>query len=187
MRFTKLRALMSLLGLAALIWTACNGAPAPTLIGVRTGTEGVGTATQLGAQRITLQDNSTAKLSDYAGKVVVLDFWATYCPPCVAATPDFETLHKQYAAQGLQILGINVGGPDDRAEVPKFLTAHNLTYPIAYPADDYLGAYYMGQDDRIPQTLVYDRQGKLLKHVVGYNDKIKQELAATIQNALAAK
>lgn len=180
LRFSPARLLLTVCSFGLLFWTACSLAPAPT----RIGPGGSTTNGTLGKHRIKLQDGTKANLSDYAGQVVVLDFWATYCPPCVAAMPDFEVLQKQYGAQGLRVVGLNVGGPEDAAEVPKFLTERKLSYLIGYPADDSITNYYMGQDSRIPQTLVYDRQGKLLKHFVGYNDQIKQQLADTIAQAV---
>src|SRR4051794_20662299 len=70
-----------------------------------------------------VQDNNQrAKLADYKGKVVVLDFYATWCEPCRAETPHLVNLQKQYGDKGLQVIGLNVGGDDDRAQVPGFAT-----------------------------------------------------------------
>jgi len=68
----------------------------------------------------TLSNNQRMTLANYKGKVVVLDFYATWCEPCRAETPHLVRLQQQYADQGLQIIGLNVGGEDDRAEVPAF-------------------------------------------------------------------
>src|ERR1044072_2117921 len=65
-------------------------------------------------------NNQRAKLADYKGKVVVLDFYATWCEPCRAETPHLVSLQKQYAEKGLQVIGLNVGGEDARAAVPAF-------------------------------------------------------------------
>ena len=186
MKLSWSRMALSVAALGLLFWTACNLAPAPTAIGPSDGLTNPASQT-LGAQRFTLTDGAPAKISDYAGKVVALDFWATYCPPCVAAMPDLEALQKQHGAKGLQIVGINVGGDEDRQAVPEFLKTNKLaiSYTLGYTTDSETLSYYMGRDDRIPQTLVYDRQGRLLKHFVGYNANIKQDLENTIQTALA--
>src|SRR5256885_12061694 len=65
-------------------------------------------------------NNQGAKLSDYTGKVVVLDFYATWCVPCRAETPRLVQLQQDYGASGLQVIGLNVGGDADRAQVPAF-------------------------------------------------------------------
>src|SRR5919107_1662892 len=68
----------------------------------------------------TLMDNRRMRLSDYAGYVVVLDFYATWCQPCREETPHLVSLHKRYNAQGLRIIGLNVGDAADRTKVPGF-------------------------------------------------------------------
>jgi thiol-disulfide isomerase/thioredoxin len=179
------RLALSVAALGLLFWTACQLAPAPTLSGPSEPKRNTA-SDKLGAQDFQLMDGKAAKLSDYAGKVVVLDFWATYCPPCVAAMPDLEALHKQHNANGLQILGLNVGGEEDLAIVPAFLQKNkiNVSYPLGHTMESKTLNYYMGNDDRIPQTFVYDRQGRLVKHFVGYNPQIKQDLENAIKTAL---
>src|SRR3977135_1751772 len=84
----------------------------------------------------TLDNNKRAQLADYKGKVVVLDFYATWCEPCRAETPHLVNLQKQYGDKGLQVIGLNVGGDDDRAQVPGFVKEFGIQYPLAYPDDD---------------------------------------------------
>src|SRR5262245_11534467 len=62
----------------------------------------------------TLLDSRRMRIKDYEGQVVVLDFWATYCPPCVAEAPHLAELQRRYEKQGLTVIGLNVGGPDDQ-------------------------------------------------------------------------
>jgi thiol-disulfide isomerase/thioredoxin len=137
------------------------------------------------AQSFTLMDNQQAKLSDYEGKVVVLDFWATYCPPCLDEAPHLDALQRRYGAQGLQVIGLNVGGPDDRPEIPKFVERLNIKYALGFPEPE-MTNLYMGSDSRIPQTVVFDRKGRILKHFVGYDETVKQELESTIEKAVTS-
>jgi thiol-disulfide isomerase/thioredoxin len=135
------------------------------------------------AQSFTLMDSQQAKLSDYEGQVVVLDFWATYCPPCLDEAPHLDALQRRYGAQGLQVIGLNVGGPDDRPEIPKFVERLNIKYALGFPEPE-MTNLYMGSDSRIPQTVVFDRKGRILKHFVGYDETISQELERTIEKAV---
>src|SRR3982750_4466251 len=102
------------------------------------------------------EDNEHAKLSDYKGKVVVLDFYATWCQPCRAETPHLVQLQNKYAAQGLQIIGLNVGGADDREEVPSYAREFGIQYQLAFP-DDELADAYLADNQNIPQAFVFDR------------------------------
>ncbi len=128
-------------------------------------------------------NNHRAKLSDYKGKVVVLDFYATWCEPCRAETPRLVQLQRQYAQQGLQVIGLNVGGEDDRAKVPAFAKEFGIQYPLAFPDDDLVGLY-LSDNQSIPQAFVFDRNGDLVKRFVGYTPNSGAELERLIQGAL---
>ncbi|MEK6333632.1 MAG: TlpA disulfide reductase family protein [Acidobacteriota bacterium] len=132
----------------------------------------------------TLENNQRAQLTDFKGKVVVLDFYATWCEPCRAETPHLVALQRQYAEKGLQVIGLNVGGDDDRAEVPAFAKEFAVQYPLGYP-DDALVETYLGDNENIPQAFVFDRSGKLVKRFIGYNEERRQELERVVQATLA--
>lgn len=132
----------------------------------------------------TLLDGRRMKMADYAGKVVVLDFWATYCPPCREEIPELIELQRRYGAQGLNIIGLNVGGPEDRPKVPEFVRSYRIQYTLGYP-DTELVNLYLGNNDTIPQTIVFDRKGRLVKHFIGYDKTMPAELDQAIQTALA--
>lgn len=132
----------------------------------------------------TLNNNQHAQLSDLKGKVVVLDFYATWCEPCRVETPHLVRMQQQYGAKGLQVIGLNVGGEDDRADVPAFAKEFSIPYALAWP-DDELVETYLGDNENIPQAFVFDRSGKLLKRFIGYNEERGQELERVVQAALA--
>ena len=126
-----------------------------------------------------------AKLADYKGKVVVLDFYATWCEPCRAETPHLVNLQKQYGDKGLQVIGLNVGGDDDRAQVPGFVKEFGIQYPLAYPDDD-LVDQLLSDNQNIPQSFVYDRNGKLIKRFIGFESLGPAQIERVIQQALTA-
>lgn len=126
------------------------------------------------------------KVKDFQGKVIVLDFWATYCPPCIEEIPHLKELQARYGAENIQVIGLHVGGEEDQPKVPEFVERLKITYPLAYP-EDLLTSYIFGQDTAIPQTAIFDRNGKLVKKIVGFNDEIKKELDAAIESAVNAK
>ncbi len=153
--------------LGAILFTACTRHPAQP--------SGSGGWTQANSQR--------AKLADYKGKVVVLDFYATWCEPCRAETPHLVNLQKKYADQGLQIVGLNVGGDDDRAQVPAYAKEFEIQYPLAYPDDDIVGDL-LSDNQNIPQSFVYDRNGKLIKRFIGFESSGAAQLESVIKQAL---
>ena len=128
-------------------------------------------------------DSRRSQLSDYKGQVVVLDFWATYCPPCLEETPHLVDLQKRYGAQGLKVIGLNVGGPEDRPKVPAYVEQFKVQYTLGYP-DAATIDLYLGNEDTIPQTLIFDRTGKLVKHFVGFDQQVKAELDRIVQDTL---
>jgi thiol-disulfide isomerase/thioredoxin len=130
-------------------------------------------------------NNQAAKLSDYKGKVVVLDFYATWCEPCRAETPRLVQMQKDYGEIGLQVIGLNVGGDDDRAKVPAFAKEFGIEYPLGFP-DDTLVDQYLTDNQNIPQAFVFDRNGDLVKRFIGYSPTSGAELERIVKGALTA-
>lgn len=100
-------------------------------------------------------------ISEWRGKVLVINFWATWCPPCRKEIPDFIALQEQYAAQGLQFIGIAI---EDRAVVAEYLAASKINYPILLGGENGLTlAHQLGNNvDAVPYTLVVDKQGQII-------------------------
>ncbi len=82
----------------------------------------------------TLADGRPMRLSDYQGKVVVLDFYATWCPPCRDEVPHLASLQSRFGSEGLQVVGLNVGGEEDRPAIPAFVEELGINYELAYAA-----------------------------------------------------
>jgi cytochrome c biogenesis protein CcmG, thiol:disulfide interchange protein DsbE len=132
---------------------------------------------------MTNTEGEEVKLKNLQGKVVILDFWATYCPPCLEEIPHLKELQKKYGRENLEIIGLHVGGADDRPKVPSFVEKLKIDYPLATPEDE-LMRFIFGGETAIPQTAVFDRKGRLVTKIIGFNAKIKKDLDAAIEKAL---
>jgi len=113
-------------------------------------------------------DGKTVKSSDFDGKVVMLDFWATWCPPCKAEIPGFIELQKQYGEKGLVVIGVSLDeqGPD---VVKPFMKQFGVNYPVV------MGDAKIVQDfggiEGLPTTFVIDRTGNIVASHIGYTSK----------------
>jgi peroxiredoxin len=105
-------------------------------------------------------------LAALRGKVVLLNFWATWCAPCQAEIPAFVAWQSQFASQGLQVVGVSMD--DEQAQVLHYLVRHKLNYPVVM-GDDKLGEAYGGVDG-LPITFLIDRQGKIRAEFKGETD-----------------
>jgi len=123
------------------------------------------------------------KVSDLKGKAVILDFWATYCEPCRREIPHLNSLIAKYGADNIQIVGLNSGGDDDRPAIPQFLADTKIDYPIAFPETE-LSRFIFSERDDIPQTLVIDRSGQVVKKIIGFSPAIQTELDAAVERAI---
>ena len=123
-------------------------------------------------------DGKKVSLSQFKGKVIILDFWATWCVPCKAEIPDFIELQKKYGAQGLQIIGLSVD--DSMAMAKKYATEMKMNYPVllADGKEDILRAY--DPIKSIPVSVVIDRQGRIVARHLGIAamDVFEKEIAA---------
>ena len=117
------------------------------------------------ASDFSLKDMSgkTVRLSDYKGKVVLLEFWATWCPPCRASVPGLEKLHKAYKDKGLVLLAVSMdeGGWD---EVQAYVKESGITYTVLKGTEDVATKY---QVRSIPMMLVLNKEGKITKRYLG--------------------
>jgi cytochrome c biogenesis protein CcmG/thiol:disulfide interchange protein DsbE len=121
------------------------------------------------ASDFTLQDMNgrTVQLSEYRGKVVLIDFWATWCPPCRAAIPRIEKIHNAYKDKGLVVLAISID-QGDWDFVKSFLKSYGVTYTVLKGTDDVLIKYRVRS---IPMTLILDKNGNIAKQYFGFGDE----------------
>lgn len=113
-------------------------------------------------------EGNTVNLSDYKGKVVVVNFWATWCPPCRKEIPDFNELQAQYGEKGLQFIGIALD-EEGVTKVKKWTSTNPVNYPVVI-ADDEIKKTY-GEMNAIPVTLLIDRQGVIRTKYIGMRQK----------------
>lgn len=118
-------------------------------------------------------------LARYRGKVVLLNFWATWCAPCQIEMPTFSRWQSQYGSQGLQIIGISMD--DDAAPARKLVNRMKLTYPVAM-GDARLGRRYGGVLG-LPLTLLIDRSGVVRARFQGETDStaIEQQMKVLLK------
>jgi peroxiredoxin len=108
------------------------------------------------------------KLSDFKNKVMIIDFWATWCPPCREEIPHFIDLYNQYKGQGLEIIGIALDQNGERI-VREFIAKNKINYTVLLGDNEVSDLY--GGIDAIPTTFILDRDGNIKKKYIGYNDK----------------
>lgn len=112
-------------------------------------------------------NGQSVSLAQFKGQVVVLNFWATWCPPCREEMPSMEALHRKFADKGLVMIAVNVeeNGPE---VVPDFLKSHPYTFKILYDVDAKVQNSYRVY--RYPETFIIDRNGHIVERVVGSQD-----------------
>ncbi|MFO7979941.1 MAG: TlpA disulfide reductase family protein [Candidatus Aminicenantes bacterium] len=107
-------------------------------------------------------------LDDFKGKVLFINFWATWCPPCREEIPGFVSMYKIYNGQGMEILGVSLDQKGVEI-VKKFAEMYEINYPMAMGTNQFIQDYQPGQ--YIPTTIIIDREGRIRDRHVGYLDK----------------
>ncbi|HYG98180.1 MAG TPA: TlpA disulfide reductase family protein [Terriglobales bacterium] len=161
------------------------------LVGVRKSRQGGADGTSLHVAKVkgavapefALQDVETGKtvrLSEFKGKAVLLNFWATWCPPCKVEIPWFVDLQKQYGPDGLVVIGVAMDDAE-RQEIAAFTRSMGVNYPILLGTNAISDTY--GGVERLPTTFFIGRDGKITERVFGatshghVEEKVKAALA----------
>ena len=121
------------------------------------------------------------------GKVVLLDYWATWCSPCQAATPTLESLYKKFGSQGLRVVGLSVDDPRSVGGVKPFMKHFGMTYIVSASPVQNGQAQYAYHVHGIPSQFLIDKKGIVRWSQSGYSESEGQELAPMIKRLLAEK
>jgi len=132
-------------------------------------------------------DGKTKKLSDYSGKVLIVDLWATWCGPCRQEIPHLIELAKDYKSKGVEVVGLTNEDPEQFGEMVKdFSKQFKINYPVGF-ADPQMTVGLMNGRNGIPQTIIIGRDGKVKKHFVGFSAPISvPQMKAALDEALSA-
>lgn len=118
------------------------------------------------------ENGKEMKLSDYKGKVILLNFWATWCPPCRKELPDLSTISTELKDKDFKMIGVSV---DDNQEVlNSFLKTNNLSYTVVFEPNELVTKYMSaaGQNQNVvPQTYIIDKNGKVVEAIMGSRSK----------------
>ncbi len=117
-------------------------------------------------------------LGDYRNKVIVLNFWATWCVPCLEEMPAFEKLYRRYRSEGVTVLAVSLD-KGDISKVKNFIDTHNLTFPVLIDSDGIAEKLY--PSFTIPFTYVIDKEGRVVARVDGAKNWASSETFAALE------
>ncbi|WP_298272242.1 TlpA disulfide reductase family protein [Geobacter sp.] len=120
-------------------------------------------------------------LNNYKGYVLVIDFFATWCPPCREAIPHLVTLNRKYGKQGLQILGLSLDEGDEQG-VKEFIASKRINYPVAFASQDIQADYGLRS---LPTVYVISRKGVVTEKFQGGSEETLRSIEALIKKLLA--
>ncbi|MBC8550722.1 MAG: TlpA family protein disulfide reductase [Candidatus Brocadiales bacterium] len=120
-------------------------------------------------------------LSDYKGKVVFLNFWATWCGPCRLEMPSMQKLYDEFKDDGLEIVAVNLG--ERQKTVVKYLEENKLTFPVLLDETNMVAGIYGARS--IPTTYIIDREGNILSMTVGTREWYSEESRALFSEILS--
>jgi thiol-disulfide isomerase/thioredoxin len=133
-----------------------------------------------------LVDGGSRKISDYSGKVLVVDLWATWCRPCRQEIPHLIEMANEYRSKGVEVIGLSTEDPEEAAQLVRdFSQQFKINYPLGW-AETPLADQLMNGREGIPQTIIIGRDGKVKKHFVGFNKTFSvPQMKAALDEAVA--
>lgn len=119
-------------------------------------------------------DNNVLKSKDLEGKVVLLNFWATWCPPCIEEMPTFNKMYEKYGDK-FELIGVLFERDKDMNELLAFMKKHNMKFPVTVGEENFRLSTYFDEIKRVPESYVFGKDGKFLKKFVGIVDEKELE------------
>ena len=130
-------------------------------------------------------DGRSVRLSDHLGKsVILIDFWATFCDPCLAAMPHLDEIYKKYKARGFVVFGVSIDGPDSIAQVRAEVNKLGVTFPILLDEESQVVALYNPKTSA-PYSVLIGRDGRIISKKEGYTTGDASVVERDIEAALA--
>jgi len=128
------------------------------------------------------------KLSKYAGKAMIINLWATWCGPCRLEVPELVKLHKEFRAQGLEVIGLSTETPEESSDkVKRFVQDFDVSYRVGWVTYDVVVTLMQGTDS-IPQSFVIGRDGRVIKRFIGFNPTTTPpQIRLAVEEALNGK
>jgi peroxiredoxin len=136
-------------------------------------------------------DGNTFRLSDHLGKkAILIDFWATWCQPCMAEMPHLERMYDQYKSRGFLVVAVSMDGPDTLADVPAFAKRNNMNFPVVLDEDSRIASIYNPRKSA-PESVIIDKSGRVVAVREGYNPGdeayVEKDVLKVLDQAPAAK
>jgi peroxiredoxin len=126
-------------------------------------------------------DGKIVSLADYRGQVVLVNIWATWCPPCVDEMPSIEKLHQELQGENFEILAISIDAVGTKAVAP-FMKKYNLSFPALIDPDGTIKTLY--HITGVPESFIIDRQGILVEKIVGPRNWAAPEAVRYLRNLI---
>ena len=125
--------------------------------------------------------NKPFKFNQFKGKIIYLDFWASWCPPCLESMPFMEKLYQQYKAQGFEIIAVNID--EHKEDASKFLDLHPISYTNLYDPQGKIGKRFKVRS--MPTAFLIDQDGNVIYKHVGFNQKYSIKLEEALKGYLS--